>query len=269
MRYSGIQPQYFPRLHYFARILNADIFISRDDAQFIRKHKYPDGKTGKSYQAHTPIKQAFGTQLLMIPTKHDGFKPINETAPAYKLDWQKDHLKTMEIAYGKALYFDSIFPEVASLLKIHYQSIGELSTATILWGILRLLGKTDISREDLSIAYVIDALGKQSYFRLRNIKQASKSKTISENKNLSANEKIVFLCKEYGANEDYCGGTGVAAYVDHTLLEKSGIKITVQDWICKSYPQLFIKQQGFIPNLSIIDLLMNVSPEEAVSIIKG
>ena len=83
MRYSGIQPQYFPRLHYFARILNADIFVSRDDAQFLRKHKYPDGKTDKSYQAHTPIKTPSGIYLLNVPTKHEGFIPIYKTAISY------------------------------------------------------------------------------------------------------------------------------------------------------------------------------------------
>ena len=61
----------------------------------------------------------------------------------------------------------------------------------------------------------------------------------------------------------------MAAYMDRSLFEQHGIKITVQDWKCKEYPQLYKKQQGFIPNLSIIDLLMNVSVDEAVKIIKG
>ena len=86
---------------------------------------------------------------------------------------------------------------------------------------------------------------------------------------MNPNEKIIALCKEVGATEDYCGGTGATAYMDSELYKKNGIKITVQDWKCREYPQLFTKQQDFIPNLSIIDLLMNVSTEEAVKVIKG
>ena len=86
---------------------------------------------------------------------------------------------------------------------------------------------------------------------------------------MNPNEKIIALCKEVGATEDYCGGTGATAYMDEALYKKNGIKITVQDWKCQEYHQLFTKQQGFIPNLSIIDLLMNVPTEEAVRVIKG
>ena len=49
---------------------------------------------------------------------------------------------------------------------------------------------------------------------------------------------------------------------------KNGIKITVQDWHCPPYPQQFNKL-GFIPDLSIIDLFMNVSPQNAAKILLG
>jgi len=61
-RLAGYQPQYFPRLHYFARLLNADVFEVSDYVQFVKKHAYvdPNGERfrGKSFQAdiwHTRI----------------------------------------------------------------------------------------------------------------------------------------------------------------------------------------------------------------------
>ncbi|MEK7165850.1 MAG: WbqC family protein, partial [Patescibacteria group bacterium] len=64
----------------------------------------------------------------------------------------------------------------------------------------------------------------------------------------------------------YCGGTAVAAYMDEELFQKNGISVTVQDWKCRDYRQNFARIP-FLPNLSIIDLLMNVSYKEALGIL--
>ncbi len=267
MRYSGIQPQYFPRLHYFARILNADVFVIRDDAQFVSKHKYPDGRVDKSYQAHTPIKQSFGVHLLAIPIKHEGLLPLYKTKIAYGDGWAESHLKTLRIVYGKADNFNILYPEIEAVLTSNYPYLADLNDATIFWGLLHLLGEKKVKPESLKATNVMKYLGKEKQFRLKKIQKASETPIQFEK--LSANEKIVSLIKEVGANEDYCGGTGAAAYMDEDIFKKNGIKITVQDWKCAEYPQLFTKQVGFIPNLSIIDLLMNTDLKEARSIILG
>lgn len=265
-RYSGIQPQYFPRLHYFARILSTDIYVIRDDAQFVRKHKYPDGRVDKSYQAHSPIKQSFGRFLLSIPVHHEGFLPLTSTKIERSTNWVGDHLKTFKIAYSKAPFFSDIYPELEKILGTTYKSIADLNVATTLWGILKLLGEKKVTLGMLNIDEISQRLVKEKTIRLSQIKRASQSKSL-KNKALKTNEKIVALCKEYGANEDFCGGTGVSAYVDHSLFKKNGISIKVQDWKCKEYPQLFKKQHGFIANLSILDLLFNVSTPHARSVL--
>ena len=272
MRYTGIQPQYFPRLHYFARILNTDVFVLRDDAQFVRKHKYPDGKTGKSYQAHTPIKTPAGIFLLSLPTKHDGFKPLYKTGISYDLPWVEDHLKTIHINYANSPYFEKVFKDLNTVFSSKFNTIASLNTTTIIWGILYLLGEKIEKEGDLNLDRVNKTLKKQNKFRLKNIYKATNAKATSDLKkfdSLSPNEKIIALCEEFGANEDYCGGTGVAAYVDHEIFKKKGITINVQDWNGKPYKQLFQKQQGFIPNLSVLDLLFNVSSDEALSILNS
>lgn len=269
MRYTGIQPHYFPRLHYFARILATDTFVIRDDVQFVRKHKYPDGKTGKSYQADTPIKHAGGIHLLMIPIQHNGKKSINKTEVQYNNGWIETQLKTIEIFYKKSPNFPKIFPEIEAILTKKYKILAELNIATILWGLLRFAGLRSVSTDMLSIDFVLQKIKKQNMFRLQSIQKASEVKSLERLKNANPNGKIIALIKEVGANEDYCGGTGVAAYMDKDLFAQHGIRITVQDWKCREYPQLYVKQQGFIPNLSIMDLLMNVSNDEAIKIIKG
>lgn len=269
MRYSGIQPQYFPRLHYFARIINTDVFMVRDDVQFVRKHKYPDGKTGKSYQADTPIKQSSGMYLLSLHIQHDGHQPIYKTNIAYDTSWNIDHLRTIESNYIKAKNFKLVYPEIALILNARFDSLSQLNIATIAWGLLFLLGGKIEATRQLTADYVNAILKKQKKFRLKNIALATKTSAFKKFSSLSANGKIVTLCREFGATEDYCGGTGVAAYVDQDLFTKNGIAITVQDWKPRSYRQQFAKKTPFIPNLSVIDLLMNVSRNEALSILKG
>jgi hypothetical protein len=270
MRYSGIQPQYFPRLHYFARILNTDVFVSRDDCQFLRKHKYPDGKTGKSYQAHTPIKSPNGEFFLNVPTQHAGFSPIYKTEIAYNFTWVEDHLKTIALNYSKAPNFKEVYSNLEIILNSKPKTIGDLNLLTILWGITYLLNEKLESADSLSLDNINNLLSKQQTFRIKKILKSmdmNATKNLEEFENLSPNEKIVKLITETGANEDYCGGTSIAAYIDHSLFEKNGISIKVQDWKLEPYPQLFQKQCPFVPNLSIIDLLMNAPRDEAIRVL--
>lgn len=268
MRYSGIQPQYFPRLHYFARILASDIFMVRNEVQFVIKHKYPNGLIDKSYQAHTPIKHSFGRYLLIIPTKHSGRTAIMDTKISYKNNWNSDHLKTLQFAYSKSLNFKKLYVTIEALLNNNYENLADLNLSTIYWGILYLLGEDTSDINKLTLEFVNKKLKTQKKFRLKEIMLASHTKAYRKFNQLGPNEKILLLCQEINATEDYCGGTAMAAYVDHNIFDKNGIKIIVQDWKCKGYYQLFSKQ-SFIANLSIIDLLMNVPLEEAQNIIAG
>lgn len=269
MRYTGIQPQYFPRLHYISRILNTDIFVIRDDAQFVRKHKYPGGQTDKSYQADTPIKQATGRYLLSVPIMHEGMLPIAHTKISYEHFWVRNHTMTIRQAYLKSPNFNLLYPEIETLLTQEYASLGELNIATIVWAISRLLYVKYKNSRETTITEIVDALSRQDLFRLKKIRRASESKALQSPSALTANEKIIRLLKENGATEDYCGGTGKTAYMDDELYTSNGISVTVQDWICPEYPQLYNSRQGFIPNLSILDLLMNVPIDTARMILKG
>jgi len=269
MRYTGIQPQYFPRLHYFARILATDTFMIRDDCQFVRSHKYPDGKNGPSYQAHSPIKSAQGTYLLTVNVKHEGLTELRKTRVSYQEKWVSSHLGILQSSYGRSINFKSLYPEIRSILKENYDNLADLNTATIMWGILHLLEENSITPDKLNISYVNGKLSKPHGFRLKQIKLATSLESYQKFNKMSANEKILAIMKEVGATEDYCGGTAMAAYVNESLFDRRKIKITVQDWKCQKYKQMFDDKAGFIPNLSIVDLLMNVPHEEAVKIING
>lgn len=267
MRYSGIQPQYFPRLHYFARALNTDFFVLRDEVQFVVRHKYPDGKNGPSYQSHTPIKTSAGLFLLNVPTLHQGLLPINQTGIAYNHAWVHRHLKTIQMAYSKSPNFAKIFPDIENLLTNKYQFLSEINIRSFLFG-LNFLLENPLKLRELSIENINQLLKKTKNIRLKKIFLASEIKQLTKPK-LSANEKILTIIKAVGANEDYTGGTAFQAYMNEDLFAENDIKVVVQDWRCREYPQLFERKIDFIPNLSIIDLLMNVSNSQALDIIRG
>jgi len=267
LRLTGIQPQYLPRLHYFARILHADLFMIQDAAQFVAKHRYPHGENGPSYQAHSPIRHPSGTHLLRVPIRHTGARrTIAETEISYGEDWPSRHVKTIERLYARSPNAKRLIPEITAIIHDRHRCLADLNIATILWGLLRLLGDEHVPVELLTIPHLEERLQETPSFRLKHIRLSSASHALA-NGSLGPNEKIVALCREAGADEHYCGGTAVAAYLDAALFAERGIRVTVQDWNCTPYHQRFLERHGFVSNLSILDLLLNVPAADAARII--
>lgn len=268
-RYTGIQPQYFPRLHYFARILNTDYFMVRDDVQFLRKHKYPDGSTDKSYQAHTPIKHESGRRLLSVGISHEGFTPIYKTGISPENHWREENFDLIREGYKKAPNYERLMPEIKLVIEKQYENLVELNIRTLVWGLLHIFDRPTGDPSLYNLDFINSILRTQKEFRLKKIFRATEMKVFPELNSISANEKILALMKEIGVTEDYCGGTAVSAYMEHDLFKKNGITTVVQDWKCREYSQQFLKSLPFIPNLSIIDLLMNISRKDVIKILTG
>ncbi len=270
MRLCGYQPQYFPRLHYMNRVLQSDVYEISDYVQFVKKHAYelPDGTTkrGKSYQAHTIIKQVQGTQFLAVPTKGE-LLPINQTPIDYSRDWARDHLKSIEIAYRKAPNFEKFYPEIEKILKTTYDSIGELTVKTSLWGVTRLISYDPLPFETFTIKNINEFIKENNPYRLKTIFLASESKVPAPTKG-NTNEWCIALCKYANADEYIYGGTSHNAYMNLEKFNNSGIKTVLQDWQIKEYQQQY-RKAGFLPNLSVIDLVMNVPHDEATAIINN
>ncbi len=259
MRLSGYQPQYFPRLHYLARILSADVFAIADQVQFVRAHKYPEPGGGyhrdKSYQADTPIKTSRGIGLLTVPVKHEGFKPINQTPIAYDNRWPEKHIKGIASSYGSARNFSLLFPQIKSLVSQRYDHLAQLSIASIRLTLAWILGKDNPRWEDISPEYIDRLLAAPHPFRLRRMIAKSELNIILP-PGADATDGIIASCCTLAANEYYHGGTAAAAYLDADQFKQAGIRLVQQQWVGQPYVQQF-PQFGFLPNLSIIDLLMN------------
>lgn len=260
MRFSGHQPQYFPRLHYYARMLDSDIFEFSDYLQFVPKHAFPtkDGgwKRDKSHQAHTPIKLPSGTHYLTVPT-YKGLHAINQTRINYDHAWVKDHLGSISSAYGRAAEYERMFPQVQEILSRKYANLAELNIKSTVWGLIRILGNTTLTVEECTLEEANNILESESQFRLQQLVIISHTSVNPPDDEKDATSWIIEMGQYFKAGEYFHGGTSAAAYLDEKKVEKAGIDMCQQNWIPPSYTQQFMKL-GFLPNLSIIDLLMNV-----------
>lgn len=269
MKVAIYQPRYFPQLHYFNRALSSDIFVLLDSAQYTKGLTHNLGRKrerNKSYQSDTVIKFPTGVHFLTVPIKHSGLLPIDKSNIDYSTDWARIHKATIGSAYGKSPELSSIFPQIEKLLTYKYKSLAELNVKSFLWGISFFLGlKLDPKEINLDI---INAHLQKSPFKLKRIVLGSELQAQRPNGRQMGTQWTVGICKELGATEYLHGGTAQAGYMDESYYDKNKIKLITQDWKCHKYPQQFDEKVGFIPNLSIIDLLLNVDQKKAIEIIK-
>ncbi len=271
MRLSGYQPHYFPRLHYFARLLDSDIFEFSDYVQFVKKHKFanPDGTShrGKSYQADTPVKLGSGINYLTVPAAQHETRAINDTMVAAD-GWERKHLKAIFLGYRSAVQYEKLAPQLAMLLDGKYENLADLNIRTTIWALGVISGEIDQTKTIAPLEEVNDWLGQNNIFRLKKIVRISETSVLPSDDVRDATDWIIDMCHALGADEYYFGGTSAAAYMDFSRFKAAGIGLIQQNWICQPYRQQF-PRLGFIPNLSIIDLLMNETPQRAQEILKG
>jgi WbqC-like protein len=270
MRVTVYQPQYFPRLHYVNRVLDADVFIALDGAQFTRKLKHhgPDGATThRSFQAHSPIRLADGTHLLTVPVRHSGARAtIGQTRVDYDDPWPARHLRSLQSGYSNAPYHAALEAGLEHLLTQRYDSLADLNLTTLVWGINHVL-QLGLRGNHLTLAELNQALAAQRRVRLRQIVLASQLQTQRPEGRQQGNSWIAGMCHELEATEYLCGGTAEGNYLDKEFFTQQGITPVIQSWYCQPYPQQFATDHGFTPNLSILDLVLNVDASATFAIV--
>lgn len=180
----------------------------------------------KRFTNRNKIISTNGWTWLTIPiNKAHKFLPnmhveINNESP-----WRETHWKKILLSYANAKYFSLYKDYLETLYKREWNLLFELDLATIKKVIEWLGLKIEIVRES-----ELNVQGKST-------------------------ERLINACKEVGANT-YISGTGGRNYIDEKLFEKHKIKFEYQNYVPMPYEQHLAK--SFIPNLSILDLLVNV-----------
>ena len=208
------QPDFLPWLGFFDRWSNSDLYIVLDDVQFIRR----------GWHHRDRIKTASGSLWLTVPIVKKGKydQLVKDAKIDNSTDWQRTHLKTIEINYRKAPNFEHCFEKIKSIYDKRHSFLIDLNMD----GLRFIAGELGIRKPLVfSSAYGVKA---------------------------TSSERLTELVKAVGGS-GYLAGEGSKDYLDESLFQREGIKVIWQDFKEPLYKQL---HGEFIPKLSSLDYLM-------------
>jgi hypothetical protein len=145
-------------------------------------------------------------------------------------------LKTLEQSYSKAPYFENVFPIIRESLE---------------YG-------------DRSIAEVCQKSYQAIFFYLGLERQFKKTSELEYDRTLSARDRLMALCHKFGA-DSYINAPGGKSLYAKDDFARQGVELNFIDSLPVEYSQ---GNREFVPNLSIIDVLMRCSPKESISLLK-
>lgn len=214
------QPNFFPWLGYFAKILAADRFLYLDDAQLQR--------TRSSWTNR--VKLLIGGEVRWITAPVDRSRAGVHAICDFRFgdtDWRSRTERTITHTYGSAPFFAEVIALLGPLLRNPHDNIADYNIAAVegLCEALRI-GTPRIRASSLSVQLV-------------------------------ATERLVELTKRVGGDA-YLAGDGADGYQEDELFARAGLGVEYLKFEHPTYPQFKSEHSDFIPGLSIVDPLMNV-----------
>jgi hypothetical protein len=235
MRCAIMHPTYLSWIGYYDLIDSVDRFIFLDDVQYSKN----------SWHNRNRIKTSAGELYLTIPIKkdkseHEEKMLINTAKIDNSKPWSVKHLKTIQQEYGKTHYFKEVFPEIQSLISCPSTVLAEVNMR-ITESLARRIGITTP------------------------ISKSSDIQGLSGKKDCL----VVDICKKMKCDE-YLSPKGAASYIEIQspggAFYSNNIRLYYHNYEHPTYPQRF---GGFLPYMSIIDLLFNCGFESALEIIRS
>jgi len=212
-----MQPTYLPWLGYFDLIDQSTVFVFLDNVQFSKQ----------SWQQRNRIRTDKGMGWLTVPVRTKGRhgQLIREVEIRRSNSFPKDHIRTIEQAYSKGLFFKTYFPRLRELLSVEESSLCRLNISFIQW----LANELGINSR-LEVTSALRAEGKRS-------------------------ELLADICLRVGANV-YLSPMGSAEYltVERQTFEQNNIEILFHNFSHPTYRQVY---PPFMPHAAAIDLLFN------------
>lgn len=223
------QPNFFPWLGYFNKILKSDVFIFFDDVQFPKK--------GGTWSNRVKIASNNNEKWLTaeLDRKYSGVRMINESFFNNPSDWRLRSLNTLKSCYKDHLFFSETIEFLKPLILNQENNIAEYNIQNV----VKTLDYLDIKKTQIF-------------------------KSSSLNHHGSSNDLLCSLVSAVGGDAYLCGG-GADGYQDEAIFNKNQIKLIYQNFSHPSYSQSL--SSDFKPGLSIIDLLMNHGRDNSINVI--
>ena len=216
-----MQPYVFPYIGYFHLIGSVDIFVFFDDANFNRK----------GWINRNRILMNGEPYMFSIPlAKASQNKRLNEIALSIDTIFTNRYYKQLEYCYGRAPYFDEVFHYIKSVFSFECNSVSEFAIRSI---------ETVFQYLSLDFEYKLS------------------SSCIPDYRKLERSDRLISICNELGCNE-YVNAAGGRLLYDASYFNFYGIDLKFVRSKDIKYRQF---GNEFVPNLSIIDVLMFNSKE--------
>lgn len=183
----------------------------------------------RGLQHRNKVKTNQGEQWLTVPVRHQQKQLISEVNINTDFPWSRKHWQTLKTNYSPAPYFETYAPNLQQFFHQEWCSLCHLNMALIQW-VMEVLE----IKKPIVYASTLAVEGCKS-------------------------ELLINLSKAVGA-DTYLSGAGGRNYIDLALFDTANIQVSWQDFHPPCYSQLF-PEAGFLPNLSIIDVLFCCGPK--------
>lgn len=214
------QPNFFPWLGFFDKIVRSDVFILLDHVQF--------QKTGGTWSNR--VRLLFGDEARWatapIVRNFHGVRAVSEMAFSSGDPWREKLLKSLAGNYGRAPFYRSTMEWIEPLVRKPENNLSRYNAAAI----IAIAGHLGVSADKFQLSSTMDVDGQ-------------------------ASEMLIALTQKAGGDAYMCGG-GAEGYQQDTAFADAGIDLIYQNFQHPIYPQA--GAQEFVAGLSIIDALMNI-----------
>ncbi|HJE03086.1 MAG TPA: WbqC family protein [Aliarcobacter thereius] len=218
MTIAIMQPYLFPYIGYWQLINAVDTFVIYDDVNFIKK-----GYINRNSILIAGKQQQITLELIGASQN----KLINEVEVGNN---SKKLLKTIEMTYKKAPFFNEVFSLIKKVLNQKEKNLAKF-----------------IGYSLYLISTYLNISTKFIY-----------SSDIEKNNTLKSQDKILDICKKLKATS-YINSIGGQELYNKKIFKENGIKLSFLESRLIDYKQF---QNDFIPYLSIVDILMFNSKDE-------
>jgi hypothetical protein len=243
MKLAIMQPYFFPYIGYFQLINAVDKYILYDNVNFIKK-------AWLNRNRHLLINN--NSSYFYVPLKEkSSFKKIHEIELLDDDKWKRQIIKSIFFNYKKAKYFNDVYPLIEYVINYPTNKLTELNFQSIKSVCDYLNIKTELTVDNIK------------YYELEKRLTAKNldEKNFPDLKLLDWQHKIVRIieiCRMEKAKIFINAIGGLELYSKDIFL-KNGIDLKFIKTKKIKYKQF---DNEFVPDLSIIDVMMFNSPDE-------
>ena len=224
-RVAIMQPYIFPYIGYIHLVYLSDKFVFYDDVTFI-KHGWINRNnivlSGREHRFSIPMTNLSSNVL------------IKDSLTFNMSSYKKKLLKQIALSYNQSSYKNSVLDYVDDVLNLSSPSISELAISSI----------------KKFFEYV--GINKDFY---------KSSDRFAHTIGLGRVERLVSITKELNSNT-YINLKGGSSLYSKKEFANKGVNLYFIESLPFTYRQCNLKDSHFIKNLSIIDIMMNLSADE-------